>query len=205
MKTKMIVLAALAATAAQAEFKIDRSAMSEEYWKIWNDDVQKRIDADIEKYRKADGEFALEGVVEGTAVYLFDDAVVGHDVLLLGDNRLVLFTVFIVAEMVLEEVETNGKEPGAEPRAAELVTRSPDSHESILQEVGSQSLVLSCLTEKEAHEPPRVATIELAVSSVVVPAAHPLHQLVVRERGVWFVKQMDAHSFFPTSFSKSSM
>ncbi len=59
MKTKMIVLAALAATAAQAEFKIDRSAMSEEYWKIWNDDVQKRIDADIEKYRKADADVAV--------------------------------------------------------------------------------------------------------------------------------------------------
>ena len=59
MKTKMIVLAALAATAAQAEFKIDRSAMSEEYWKIWNDDVQKRIDADIEKYRKADAQIAV--------------------------------------------------------------------------------------------------------------------------------------------------
>ena len=27
--------------------------MSDAYWKIWNDDVQKRIDADIEKYRKA--------------------------------------------------------------------------------------------------------------------------------------------------------
>ena len=68
MKTKMIVIAALAATAAQAEFKIDRSAMSEEYWNIWNDDVQKRIDADIEKYRKADGEFALEGVPGGAGV-----------------------------------------------------------------------------------------------------------------------------------------
>ena len=68
MKTKMIVIAALAATAAQAEFKIDRSAMSEEYWKIWNDDVQKRIDADIEKYRKADGAFALEGVPDGAEV-----------------------------------------------------------------------------------------------------------------------------------------
>ena len=68
MKTKMIVLAALAATAAQAEFKIDRSAMSEAYWNIWNDDVQKRIDADIEKYRKADGAFALEGVPDGAEV-----------------------------------------------------------------------------------------------------------------------------------------
>jgi len=39
---------------AFAEFKVDRSAMSDAYWKIWNDDVQARIDADIEQFRKAD-------------------------------------------------------------------------------------------------------------------------------------------------------
>ncbi len=55
MKTKTMMLFALAAAAVHAEFKIDRSAMSDEYWKIWNDDVQAKIDADIEKYRKADG------------------------------------------------------------------------------------------------------------------------------------------------------
>ena len=68
MKSKMIVVAALAATAAQAEFKIDRSVMSEAYWNVWNDDVQKRIDADIEKYRKADGAFALDGAADGAEV-----------------------------------------------------------------------------------------------------------------------------------------
>ena len=60
MKMTLIAIAALAATAAQAEFKIDRSAMSEDYWKIWNDDVQRRIDADIEKYRKADASVSLD-------------------------------------------------------------------------------------------------------------------------------------------------
>ena len=60
MKAKTIaMMAALAATAAQAEFKIDRSVMSEAYWKIWNDDAQAKIDADIEKYRKADGVFEV--------------------------------------------------------------------------------------------------------------------------------------------------
>lgn len=39
---------------AYSEFHLDRSVMSDEYWKIWNDDVQKKIDEDIEKYRKAD-------------------------------------------------------------------------------------------------------------------------------------------------------
>ena len=48
------VLAAAAPLAVCAEFKMDRSAMSDAYWKIWNDEVQAKIDADIEKYRKAD-------------------------------------------------------------------------------------------------------------------------------------------------------
>ena len=33
---------------ARAEFAIDRSAVSEKYWAIWNDDEQRKIDADIE-------------------------------------------------------------------------------------------------------------------------------------------------------------
>jgi GH35 family endo-1,4-beta-xylanase len=55
-----IVTAALTATVSASavnklvEFKINKSVMSEEYWKIWNDEVQAKIDADIEKYRKAD-------------------------------------------------------------------------------------------------------------------------------------------------------
>ena len=44
---------------AFAEFKVDRSAMSDAYWKIWNDDVQAKIDADIEQNRKADASFEV--------------------------------------------------------------------------------------------------------------------------------------------------
>ena len=67
MKTQLVIVAALAAMTAQAEFKIDRSVMSEEYWKIWNDDAQAKIDADIEKYRKADGVFEIDAL-DGTEV-----------------------------------------------------------------------------------------------------------------------------------------
>ena len=67
MKTQLVIVAALAATAVQAEFKIDRSVMSEEYWKIWNDGAQAKIDADIEKYRKADGSFEIDAP-DGTEV-----------------------------------------------------------------------------------------------------------------------------------------
>ena len=55
MKTTLATTAALVlALTAQAEFKVDRTAMSEKYWSIWNDEVQAKIDADIEKYRKTD-------------------------------------------------------------------------------------------------------------------------------------------------------
>ena len=39
--------------------------MSEAYWKIWNAEEQARIDADIEKYRKADGELAMASCTSG--------------------------------------------------------------------------------------------------------------------------------------------
>ena len=39
---------------------IDRSLMSDAYWKIWNDAEQARIDADIERNRKADGVFEVD-------------------------------------------------------------------------------------------------------------------------------------------------
>ena len=55
----LLALGCFAATAAFAEFKIDRSVMSKEYWAIWNDQAQAKIDADIEKYRKADASFEI--------------------------------------------------------------------------------------------------------------------------------------------------
>ena len=49
------------------EFAFDRSVMSDAYWAIWNDAEQARIDADIERYRKADGKFAVDAA-DGTVV-----------------------------------------------------------------------------------------------------------------------------------------
>ena len=62
-----LAVACFAGNAAFADFKIDRSVMSEAYWKIWNDHAQAKIDADIEKYRKADGSFAI-AAPDGTEV-----------------------------------------------------------------------------------------------------------------------------------------
>ena len=50
----------LSAFSAFAAFKIDKSAMSDAYWQIWNDDVQAKIDADIDRFRKADATAAVD-------------------------------------------------------------------------------------------------------------------------------------------------
>lgn len=44
--------------------------MSEAYWKLWNDKVQKQIDEDIERYRKAGGVVILEDVTPETQVHI---------------------------------------------------------------------------------------------------------------------------------------
>ncbi len=55
----------LLALNARAAFTIDKSVMSDDYWQIWNDDVQAKIDADIERYRKSDCEVKIGGEGEG--------------------------------------------------------------------------------------------------------------------------------------------
>ena len=64
-----MVFAIFAGGIAQAQQTVPRSLaedtkgyMSKEYWSYWNDEEQARIDADIEKYRKADGEFVIENL-----------------------------------------------------------------------------------------------------------------------------------------------
>ena len=69
---KRSILAAILAVVAvsvQAQMHFPRSQaedtkgyMSEAYWQIWNEEEQARIDADIEKYRKADGEIVLANI-----------------------------------------------------------------------------------------------------------------------------------------------
>ncbi|MBQ0032487.1 MAG: 1,4-beta-xylanase, partial [bacterium] len=66
MKSSFIVTCLiLAASSVRADFKIDPSVMSEGYWKIWNDTVQRKIDEDIERNRKADCEVKVGGEGEG--------------------------------------------------------------------------------------------------------------------------------------------
>lgn len=63
----MTALAIGASLSAFAEFVLDKSVMSEKYWAIWNDEAQAKIDADIEKFRKADAAITVEAPV-GTEV-----------------------------------------------------------------------------------------------------------------------------------------
>ena len=64
MKTFVVVFClASSVLSARAEFKVDRSAMSDKYWEIWNDQVQTQIDVDIEKYRKADASVEVNAPV----------------------------------------------------------------------------------------------------------------------------------------------
>ena len=65
------VLSAMAASA----FEIDKSVMSDEYWKVWNDAEQARIDADIERNRKADAHVAV-AAPDGSEVTVEQ---LGHD------------------------------------------------------------------------------------------------------------------------------
>ena len=60
---------------AQAQYTFPRSYaedtkgyMSEAYWQIWNEEEQARINADIEKYRKADGEIVLNNIKRNSTV-----------------------------------------------------------------------------------------------------------------------------------------
>ncbi len=56
----LVFVLACAHALSAAEFTLDRSVMSPAYEAVWNADVQKRIDADIEKYRKADAVVSIE-------------------------------------------------------------------------------------------------------------------------------------------------
>ncbi|MGN0854206.1 MAG: endo-1,4-beta-xylanase [Kiritimatiellia bacterium] len=62
-----VLLSLVGPLPVRAAFTVDRSVMSPKYWEIWNDDVQAKIDADIEAYRKADACFPVDAAA-GTVV-----------------------------------------------------------------------------------------------------------------------------------------
>src|SRR3546814_765708 len=74
--------------AAAWDEKEAKKVMSEAYWSFWNDDVQRRIDEDIEQYRKAEAIVALDGAPVGTDVQieqLSHGFLFGGNIFLFGD------------------------------------------------------------------------------------------------------------------------
>ena len=65
MKIAVVVCLASLVLSASAAFQVDKSVMDARYWELWNDEVQARIDADIERNRKADCEVKIGGEGEG--------------------------------------------------------------------------------------------------------------------------------------------
>ena len=51
MRSMVFLAATIAAFSAAAEFRVDKSAMSDKYWQVWNDAEQAKIDAEIEANR----------------------------------------------------------------------------------------------------------------------------------------------------------
>ena len=71
----LLLLASLTACQQEKEYKFPRTAaedtekiMSDQYWSYWTPEVQAKIDADIEKNRKADATFTVGCIAEGTQV-----------------------------------------------------------------------------------------------------------------------------------------
>ena len=54
MKKAVVCAVALSAALARGEFALDRSVMDEAYLKVWSEEERSRIDADIDRLRKAD-------------------------------------------------------------------------------------------------------------------------------------------------------
>ena len=67
-KKTVFSLAVCAISAASVIAQEKSPVMSEAYYKTWNDSLQNAIDANIEKYRKADAELILENVKPGSVV-----------------------------------------------------------------------------------------------------------------------------------------
>ena len=71
----ILLLASLTACLQEKEYKFPRTAaedtekiMSDKYWSYWTPEAQARIDADIEKNRKADAQFAVGDIAPDTKV-----------------------------------------------------------------------------------------------------------------------------------------
>ena len=62
------VLAQNTVSVPTREAEDTQHVMSHEYWQVWNDSEQARIDADIDKYRKKNADYKIKSIKKGTTV-----------------------------------------------------------------------------------------------------------------------------------------
>jgi len=68
MRTTNVIAAVIVLSSLMAVGAEENKVMSEAYWKLWNPDVQAKIDNDIEQNRKADAVLKLDGAAAGSDV-----------------------------------------------------------------------------------------------------------------------------------------
>ncbi|MDR0870106.1 MAG: endo-1,4-beta-xylanase [Planctomycetaceae bacterium] len=97
------VIAASTSTAKEPPALPNRDVMSKEYWTLWNDEVQKKLDGRIEKYRKADAKVELSNVKPGSEIKIEQ---ISHE-FLFGGN-IFLFGNFKTSEQNKQYEDTFG-------------------------------------------------------------------------------------------------
>lgn len=68
MKIKFLSCVMLLAITCSAQTMDSKDAMSDAYWALWNEDVQRKIDEDIDRNRKADAVVSVQGAVQGADI-----------------------------------------------------------------------------------------------------------------------------------------
>ena len=68
MKRTLLICAVLASLQGWSQTPAASDVMSDAYWALWNEDVQQKIDADIDRNRKADAVVAVPEAEAGTVI-----------------------------------------------------------------------------------------------------------------------------------------
>lgn len=68
MKVKFLICAVFMSLKCWSQTPDKPDVMSDAYWALWNEDVQRKIDADIERNRKADATISVPGAASGAEI-----------------------------------------------------------------------------------------------------------------------------------------
>lgn len=76
MKIQLLIYLLFLSGHAWCQPGIKPDVMSDAYWALWNEDVQRKIDEDIERHRKADAMVTVPGATESNTISVEQ---IGHD------------------------------------------------------------------------------------------------------------------------------